>query len=190
MIQEKHWLTAEETLKSAESHTKLYQEIAKAQYNLDLRTFKCKRAYCPEKNCPRNSGFDTKVQREVDVAIAMRPIKSYYEYPNLDTIVLFAGDGDFLDMVEFMTKTLKKRLFVVGWSNSMSRDLAQMCTEVIYLDCIWTELSTAQKNEQMTNAEVLKMIGVGEAVILAAVRKFPDTEQRDQCIEFAFQLQT
>ena len=58
----------------------------------------------------------------------MRPIKSYFEHPNLDAIVLIAGDGDFHDMVEFMMKTLNKKVFVFGWRASMNKDLFNMCT--------------------------------------------------------------
>ena len=85
----------------------------------------------------------------------MRPIKSIYEHPNLDVVVLFAGDGDFHDMVEFMIKTHKVKFYVVGWSASMNKDLAALATEVIYLDAIWNDLSTSTSGEK-TNAELLK----------------------------------
>lgn len=173
-------------MKSAESRTKLYQSIAKNGYQLDLRDFKCKKAYCPDKKCRYNQGFDTRVQREVDVAIAMKPIKSLQANPNLDVVVLFAGDGDFYDMVEYFVKTLGKKVYVVGWSASMSGDLVKMCTEVCYLDAIWLELSTATAGGELTNTDVLKLIGVSDAIILAATRKYPDPEHRDQCIDFAF----
>jgi len=64
----------------------------------------------------------------------MRPIKSLYEHHNLDTVILFAGDGDFNDMVEFCMKTLNMKFYVVGWSASMNGDLRAQVTEVIYLD--------------------------------------------------------
>ena len=115
----------------------------------------------------------------------MRPIKSLYEHPNLDVVVLFAGDGDFRDMVEFMMQTHKVKFYIVGWSASMNKELAALCTEVIYLDSKWDDLSTSNGGE-LTNAEVLKMIGISETVSYAATRKYPEPVQRDLCIEFAF----
>ena len=50
----------------------------------------------------------------------MRPVKCLYEHSGLDCVVLFAGDGDFRDMVEFFVQTLKKKVYVVGWSASMN----------------------------------------------------------------------
>ena len=58
----------------------------------------------------------------------MQPIKTLYKYPDLDTIVLIAGDGDFHDMVEFMMKTLNKKVVLFGWKASMNKDLFKMCT--------------------------------------------------------------
>ena len=118
-INEAHWITAEDSEESAKWRLNLYETIVKNGFQLDIRDFKYKKAYCPNRDCQHNKGFDTKVQREVDVAIAMRPVKTLYENPNLDVVVLLAGDGDFLDMVEFFTQTLKKKVYVVAWSASI-----------------------------------------------------------------------
>lgn len=82
------------------------------------------------------------VQREVDVAIAMRPIRILLKDQDLKGIVLLAGDGDFHDMVDIMINNMNKKVYVVGWRSSMNRDLFKMCSgEVIYLDDIWDNLT-------------------------------------------------
>ena len=62
-----------------------------------------------------------------------------------------------------------------------------MCTDKIYLDAKWNELSTSQGGE-LSNIEVCKMVGISETVAYAASLKYPSPEQRDACIEFAFKL--
>jgi uncharacterized LabA/DUF88 family protein len=42
------------------------------------------------------------MQAEVDVAIVMKVMKPAF-FNKLDTLVLVAGDGDFKDMLEFLT---------------------------------------------------------------------------------------
>ena len=118
----------------------------------------------------------------------MKPIKSLYENPNLDVVVLLAGDGDFLDMVDFMINTLGKKVYVVGWSSSMGQYLKSHCTEVIYLDAIWEDLTERAEGAPLTNTEILRMIGISDSVAYAASRKYPTVEERDKCIEFALEL--
>ena len=187
-ISEAHWITAEDNIETAMYHKNLYETIVKNGFKLDIRDFKRKKAYCPNKDCQHNKGFDTKVQREVDVAIAMRPVKSLYENPNLDVVVLLAGDGDFLDMVEFFTQTLRKKVYVVAWSASIGIYLKEKCTDVFYLDAIWDDLTEATDGAPLTNSEVLKLIGISDTIAYAATRKYPSIEQRDECIEFALKL--
>ncbi len=117
----------------------------------------------------------------------MRPIKTLYEHHNLDIVILFAGDGDFNDMVQFLMKTLKIKVYLVGWSASMNGDLKEQVTEVIYLDQIWKEVSSSQNGEP-TNFEALVMLGIDETIAYAAYKKFPGLSQRDECIDFAIQL--
>ena len=60
-MNEKHFITAEDSLKTAESRTYLYSAMVEQGYQLNLKTFKQKKAYCPDKKCHFNKGFDTKV---------------------------------------------------------------------------------------------------------------------------------
>jgi len=38
-------------------------------------------------------------------------------------LVLIAGDGDFKDMVEFLTETLYKKVWIFGYKSSLSASL-------------------------------------------------------------------
>lgn len=93
----------------------MYNSLKRQSISCDVRTFKRKSAVCPNKNCTYSSkGFDIQVQSEVDVAIVMKVMKVAFT-GQLGTLVLLAGDGDFKDLVEFMTQTIYKRVFIVGY---------------------------------------------------------------------------
>jgi len=105
----------------------MYFSLKDANFNIDVRTFKGKKAYCPEKKCHYSKdGFDIRVQQEVDVAIAMVPIKCIHTHPNLRTLVLLAGDGDFKDMVEFMRDTHNVKVIVACWAASINHNLREI----------------------------------------------------------------
>jgi len=57
--------------------------------------------------------------------------------------MLVAGDGDFKDMVEFLTETLFKTVFIVGYKHSLSPSLIEKGTPggLFYLDDIWEKIS-------------------------------------------------
>jgi len=153
-----------------------------------VRTFKGKKAYCPEKKCHYSkAGFDIRVQQEVDVAIAMMPIKSIYKHPNLKTLVLLTGDGDFHDMVEFMKDTHNVKVIVACWSASINNALREMVNEVVYLDNIWQEFSYPKGNNitAMNNLELLKHLGFSDSVSAAANHRYPNPEDKENAIEFA-----
>ena len=60
-------------------------------------------AYCPNKTCIQHrQGFDVTVQSEVDVTIVMKVMQTVF-HNQLNQLVLLAGDGDFRDMVGFIT---------------------------------------------------------------------------------------
>ena len=81
----------------------MYRSLNDANFKIDVRTFKGKKAFCPEQTCQyAKQGFDIRVQAEVDVAIAMVPVKVIHQHPDLKVVLLLTGDGDFHDMVDFM----------------------------------------------------------------------------------------
>ena len=118
----------------------------------------------------------------------MQPIISLHNQPNLDTLVLLAGDGDFFDMVKFMKEILNKKVYLVGWSASMNEDLRNFVGDVIYLDAIWQNLSTSKVSGEKTNSEVLKGMEFRPVVIEAATKQYPNPEQLNLCIDFAVTL--
>lgn len=63
-------------------------------------------------------------------------------YENVcDRIVLFAGDGDFYDSVYHVKNVLRKELWIVGYANqSVSADLQQVASRVIWIDDIWADV--------------------------------------------------
>jgi len=106
-------------------------------------------AYCPKPGCEYASkgkgvgGFPTKVQREVDIAIAIRPVKAKIDHPTMKNLILLAGDGDFTDMVKFMKDTFNVRVLMFAWSASVNYDILQKVSDVVYLDEIFDKISTA-----------------------------------------------
>ena len=110
---------------------------------MDIRGFKKKQAWCPNKSCPYSQkAFDFQVQQEVDVAIVMKAMKIAFSN-QLEQLVLIAGDGDFKDMVEFFTQTLYKKVFVFGYKSSLSASLHEKASPggIHLLDDIWDLIS-------------------------------------------------
>ena len=87
----------------------------------DLRDYKLKLAHCPNAKCEHARGFQVEVSREVDVAIAMRPVQLFMRYPDLDGCVLVLGNRDFTDVVQTIRKYFQnKMLYLCGWSNTIA----------------------------------------------------------------------
>jgi len=142
-ISQRHYLTAERDSNAIQSHKPLYDSLKKQGIQVDIRKFKRKTTYCPNKSCPvSKSGFDIQVQQEVDVAIVMKAMKAVVAN-QLETLALVAGDGDFKDMIEFLTDTHHKKVAVFGWSANMSLTLSEKATpgHAFHLDDIWEQLS-------------------------------------------------
>ena len=88
------------------------------------------------------NGFTLQMQEQVDVAIVMKAMELAYKN-DLDSLTLVAGDGDFRDCVEFLTKTAGKRVCLIGYTASFNSTLTQVAgQENIYkLDDIWEHIS-------------------------------------------------
>ena len=78
----------------------MYNAFRASSINVDTRGTKKKRVSCPGGKC--NKSFEIAVQSEVDVAIVMKVMTIAFQN-QLNSLVLLAGDGDFKDMVEFIT---------------------------------------------------------------------------------------
>ena len=118
----------------------MYNNLKKNNISVDIRDFKRKQVRCPNKSC--NNGFEIQIQQEVDVAIVMKAMKIAFQN-QLDTLVLIAGDGDFKDMIEFITETLFKKVWIFGYKSSLSPSLYEKASSdcVIFLDEIWDKIS-------------------------------------------------
>ncbi|KAF1332119.1 hypothetical protein FI667_g3964, partial [Globisporangium splendens] len=63
-----------------------------------------------------------------------------------DRFILFAGltftccDGDFYDSLNLIKNVLRKDLWVVGYRNTVSADLQQLASHVIWADEVWSEI--------------------------------------------------
>jgi uncharacterized LabA/DUF88 family protein len=114
----------------------LYNVFRASGINVDIRGTKKKQVNCPSSKC--NKSFEIAVQSEVDVAIVMK-VMSIAFHNQLNTLVLLAGDGDFKDMVEFVTQVLYKKVYIIAYRNSISVSLIEKATPgcIIYLDEIW-----------------------------------------------------
>ena len=143
----KHIITAEMNEGDLNKRRDLYRGFKHNGYAPpDVRDFKIRNVYCPDQQCEYSKGFQTKVQREVDVAIAMRPVQLFMEDPSLTGLVLLAGDGDFIDMVRTVQNDFKKTVYICGWSASMSPKMLEECKpNVIFLDEIWEDLTHVQR---------------------------------------------
>jgi hypothetical protein len=89
------------------------------------------------------------------VALVMKAMKSVYA-GQLDTLVLLAGDGDFKDLLEFLTETLFKKVYVFGYSANTSLSLSEKASPncVIYLDTIWEQISEPVTNNRPNNTSL------------------------------------
>ena len=161
----------------------MYRSLNDANFKIDVRTFKGKKAFCPEQTCHYSKkGFDIRVQAEVDVAIAMVPVKVIHEHSDLKVVLLLTGDGDFHDMVDFMQKTHGVKVVVVSWKGTVNQSLEKMCTGMIWLDEIWDQISILKGNNNikaMTNYELLKELGFVEAVAKAASHRYPNKKEKE-----------
>ena len=61
----------------------------------------------------------------------------------MDCLILLAGDGDFKDMLEFVTDNIKKRVVVFGYSANTSAVLKSKASPGCFfpLDDIWDHIS-------------------------------------------------
>jgi uncharacterized LabA/DUF88 family protein len=120
------------------------QVLNSHQIRTEIRPLKNMNVLCRERNCncvhSANGRTGRAIRREVqagvDVAIATKILTLACEN-RLDSVVLLAGDGDFVDAVKYVKETLHKKVFVVGFKDSLSARLmpyAETPHGVIVLD--------------------------------------------------------
>ena len=72
----------------------------------------------------------------------------------MDALVLVAGDGDFKDMLDFVSEQLQKKIIIFGLNSCTSKILKERASEgcFIALDEIWEHISEPRLNpEESTN---------------------------------------
>ncbi|CAK4476807.1 unnamed protein product [Aphanomyces euteiches] len=99
-----------------------------------VKTYSTKGYKC---HCPRcDFQFHQKVQKGVDNGIATKMLSLVYE--NLvDRLILLAGDGDFYDTLDLIKNVRRKDLWVFGFRTSVSPDLQQLASRVIWLEDLY-----------------------------------------------------
>ena len=68
----------------------------------------------------------------------------------MDSLVLVAGDGDFKDMLEFVTDKIKKKVIIFGYSANTSASLKDNASPGCFyaLDEIWEHISEPKTPKQ------------------------------------------
>ncbi|MDD5956382.1 MAG: NYN domain-containing protein [Lachnospiraceae bacterium] len=85
-----------------------------------------------------NTSFKIKVQKGVDVGIAVCAMRYFSRY---DVIVLSAGDGDFEDFIRYIVEEKDKQLYIAGFDSNISSDLQQFSSANYLLDEHYDEVS-------------------------------------------------
>ncbi|EQC37352.1 hypothetical protein SDRG_05569 [Saprolegnia diclina VS20] len=99
------------------------------QFQVKMYAMKKYKCHCP--SCGHS--FTQHVQKGVDNGLATKMLSLAYE-DMADRIVLFAGDGDFYDTLDLVRNVRRKDLWVVGYRDSVSADLQQLASKVIWMN--------------------------------------------------------
>lgn len=90
-----------------------------------------------EKPCAECSApIYTFEQKGVDVGIAILATRLAHQN-RYDRLLLIAGDRDFVDAVSYIVNGLHKEVWIVGFADSISTELQEAATDVIWLDDFW-----------------------------------------------------
>lgn len=113
-------------------------------FTIDIRQYKKIDCFCPNRSCPFNQkAIKRPVQAEVDIAIAIKLVELSLR-PDIDDIVLVAGDRDFKDALKFIGE--RKRVHLVCFGSSIHPSLHKAVKNVIALDDIWMALKYQNTN--------------------------------------------
>ena len=110
-------------------------------YDLKEKKIRCR-------NC--QAEFSIKEQKGVDVGIATTALRLFDRY---DVIVLSAGDGDFEDFIRYIVVDKDKRLYIVGFDNSISSDLQQFSSENYLLNEYYADICDTRDPKPFDSAD-------------------------------------
>ncbi|KAG1700104.1 hypothetical protein DVH05_011917 [Phytophthora capsici] len=107
------------------------------QFQVSLFPMKKYRCHCNK--CGNN--FTQNVQKGVDNGIATKILSLAYE--NIcDRFILFAGDGDFYSSLSHVRNVLRKDIWVIGYRGTVSGDLQQLASRVIWMEELWPQVQS------------------------------------------------
>ncbi|KAE9028388.1 hypothetical protein PF010_g1848 [Phytophthora fragariae] len=125
---------------TAEYHKLKFAPPDGPQFQVSL--FPMKKYNCHCKRC--GSHFTQNVQKGVDNGIATKILSLAYE--NIcDRFILLAGDGDFYSSLSHVRNVLRKDIWVVGYRGSVSGDLQQLASRVLYVNDLWGQVKNMRQ---------------------------------------------
>ncbi|KAL3673340.1 hypothetical protein V7S43_001056 [Phytophthora oleae] len=112
------------------------------QFQVSL--FPMKKYSCHCKRCDNH--FTQNVQKGVDNGIATKILSLAYE--NIcDRFILFAGDGDFYSSLSHVRNVLRKDIWVIGYRGTVSGDLQQLASRVIWMNDLWSQVRSFHQGQ-------------------------------------------
>lgn len=107
---------------------------------LKVRTVRCQ-------NC--NSEWTTYTEKGIDVWLTTKLLLLLH-HDAFDTAILVSGDGDYLEAVKAV-RSMGKRVELVAFKASHSRELVDECNSVIFFEDISREIEMVQEEESYTD---------------------------------------
>ncbi len=108
--------------------------------NVDVKVLKTGTRYCPTCKTTRTIEF----QKGVDVSLATHLMHLAFE-DAYDIGIVVSGDADYCTAIEYI-KRKGKRIWVVCFRDSLSKELRQMADKAIYLDDVVEKLAKGHEN--------------------------------------------
>ncbi|GAB9462633.1 hypothetical protein Gpo141_00000121 [Globisporangium polare] len=137
------WFFDQEPILQRSSHQSLSTQYTALKLapphgpQFQLKLYAMKKYQCHCRQC--GNKFNQMVQKGVDNGIATKILSLAYE--NIaDRFILFAGDGDFYDSLNQIKNVLRKDLWVIGYRNTVSADLQQLASHVIWMNDLWPDV--------------------------------------------------
>ena len=142
-----YYVTAEKSASSVQYRDHFYEQLYDLGFEIDIRGFKGKQAFCPNKECNMHRcGFNIQVQAEVDIAIVMKAMQ-HFARQQLSELTLLAGDGDFRDLVAYL-KEENRKVNVFSYEDSHNEKLHKNSSQGYFLDGIWQHFSVPVQKPQ------------------------------------------
>ncbi|EGZ28411.1 hypothetical protein PHYSODRAFT_471224 [Phytophthora sojae] len=117
---------------AAEYHGLKFARPFGPQFQVEV--FSTKKYNCRCTKCGHR--FTQNVQKGVDNAIATK-LLTLTTQNYIDRVVLLSGDGDFYTSLGFVRNALRKEVWVVGFCGTVSGDLQQLSTRLIWINDLW-----------------------------------------------------